>query len=63
VIGLFIRLFELTGGTFRVELHDVIANDQHVVDLLTMRAERDGKQLEDRAVLMAHVTDGKFSEL
>ena len=63
VIGLFVRLFELSGGTFRIELHDVIANDEHVADLLTMRAERDGKQLEDQAVLIAHVTDGKFSEV
>jgi uncharacterized protein len=63
VIGLFVRLFELSGGTLPIALHDVIANDEHVADLLTMRAERNGKQLEDQAVLIAHVTDGKFAEI
>jgi len=63
VIQLFIRQFELTGGTFSVEAHDVLANDEHVVDLLTVRGERNGKHLSENAVLTAHVTDGKFSEV
>jgi ketosteroid isomerase-like protein len=63
VIQLFIRQFELTGGTFSVEAHDVLANDDHVVDLLTVRGERDGKHLAEKVVLTAHVTDGKFAEV
>jgi len=63
VIQLFIRQFELTGGTFSVEAHDVLANDDHVVDLLTVRGERNGKHLVENAVLTSHVTDGKFSEV
>jgi SnoaL-like domain len=31
VIALFGKLAELSGGTHRVELHDVLANDDHVV--------------------------------
>jgi ketosteroid isomerase-like protein len=64
VIGLFARIFELTGGTFSVELHDVLANDEHAVALYTARGEREGKQqLSDNNVLTAHIRDGKASEL
>src|SRR5262245_52668858 len=45
VLEFFGRLFELSGGTFRLELHDVIANDQHGVALVSVRAEREGRQL------------------
>jgi uncharacterized protein len=53
------RSFEATGGTIRIELHDVIGNDEHVVALTTVRAERAGKQLEDNTVQVFHVRDGK----
>ncbi len=62
VIEAFGRLFELTGGTYRVELHDVIANDEHGVVLFTARAERAGRQLDDRSVLVCHIRDGKQAE-
>jgi ketosteroid isomerase-like protein len=62
VIQLFIRQFELTAGTFGVDAHDVLANDEHVVELLTVHGERNGKQLSEDVVLTAHVADGKFSE-
>ena len=62
VIAAFGRLFELTGGTYRVELHDVVANDQHAVVLFMARAERAGRQLADRAVLVCHIRDGKQAE-
>ncbi len=63
VIQLFVRLFELTDGTFSVAAHDVLANDDHVAELLTARGERNGKQLAENFVLTAHVADGKFSEV
>ena len=33
VFGFFGQTMELTGGNFRVEVHDVVANDQHGVGL------------------------------
>ena len=63
VMQLFARLFELSGGTLSLELHDVLANEQHVVILYTIRAERDGKQLTDNQVLTSHIRDGKVSEV
>jgi uncharacterized protein len=63
VLGLFGQMAELTGGTVRVELHDVLANDEHAVTLFTLRAERPGKQLEDHVVQVAHIRDGKTTEV
>lgn len=62
VLELFGRAFELSGGTLRLELHDVIANDEHAVALFTAHAERADRRLEDRAVLVYHVRDGKVTE-
>ena len=55
-------LAHLSGGTHRIELHDVIGNDDHVVALHTTRAERAGKQLEISVVQVFHVRDGKVTE-
>ena len=62
VVEFFGRLFELSGGTFRVELHDVVANDQHAVALFIVRAERAGRKLSENTVLESHVRDGKLTE-
>lgn len=53
---------ELTGGTFRVEVHDIVANDDHAIVLTAARAERGDRSWEDNAVLVFHIRDGKFSE-
>jgi uncharacterized protein len=62
ILGFFARTMELTRGTFRVELHDVLANDDHAVALYTVRGEREGRTLEDKSVLVSHVRNGKFDE-
>ena len=56
-------VFELTGGTFSFELHDVLANNEHAAALITIRGERAGKQqLNENEVLIYHFRDGKVSE-
>jgi uncharacterized protein len=62
VIQSFARLFELTGGTVSLELHDVLANDEHAVALFTLRGERAGKQLAGNWAQVFHMRDGKISE-
>jgi ketosteroid isomerase-like protein len=62
VAEMFGRLAQLSGGTHRIELHDVIGNDDHVVALHTTRAERAGRQLEINVVQVFHVRDGKVTE-
>lgn len=56
------QLREMTNGTLRWELHDVLANDDHAVALHTTRAERNGRSLADRVVYVFHVRDGHIRE-
>jgi ketosteroid isomerase-like protein len=62
VLGFLAKTMELTGGTFRLEIHDVLANEEHVTALLVARAEREGKTLEDRQAHVLHVKNGKVTE-
>jgi ketosteroid isomerase-like protein len=62
VLGFFQKLAERSGGTFRVTLHDVLANHEHAVGLHTAEAEREGRHLRSRTALVLHVRDGKITE-
>lgn len=62
VLANFGKSMEVTGGTFRVELHDVLANDEHAVALATVSGERDGKRIEDNYAHVVHMRDGKVIE-
>jgi ketosteroid isomerase-like protein len=62
VLGFSARTMELTAGTFRAELHDVVANDEHAVALYVARGDREGRTLDDKSVLVSHVRNGKFIE-
>jgi len=63
VLGYFGKTMELTGGNFQVEVHDVVANDEHAVDLNTVHAERNGRTLQDNNSLVFHVRDGRVTEV
>lgn len=62
VLDFFRRDFEGTGGTLRVEVHDVLANDEHGVALIAVRGEREGKQLHQNYVEVFHLRDGRATE-
>jgi ketosteroid isomerase-like protein len=62
VFEFFGKLMEATGGTFRLELHDVLANDEHGVALAVATGQREGKSLEDRQVQVFHLRGGKVTE-
>ena len=62
VFGLFGRTVELSGGTFSLELHDVLANDEHGAVLATATGSREGKTLQDRQVHIFHLKDRKVQE-
>jgi uncharacterized protein len=62
ILGLFAKIAELSGGTFRIDLHDVVANDDHAVGIYVGRGEREGRTLEDRNVLVTHIRNGKIAE-
>ena len=44
------------------EIHDVVANDEHVVALVKATATRGGKTFVYNTAEIAHVRDGKISE-
>jgi ketosteroid isomerase-like protein len=54
VFGFFGKLMQETGGTFKTEVHDILATDQHGVVLVTNSAERKGKRIEWRAANISH---------
>ena len=56
------QLREASAGTLQVELHDVLANDDHAVALQITRAEREGRSLADRVIYVFHLRDGRISE-
>ena len=62
VFANFGRLFELTAGTFGQEIHDVVANDDHVVVLVTQWWEQPHPYRGGSAHIW-HVKDGKATEV
>jgi len=62
VLGMHTQAMALTGGTFRLELHDVLANDAHAVALVNWSAERGGRRLTGREVAVYHVRVGRVTE-
>lgn len=62
VFGFFAQLAERSGGTFRVDIHDLLANDEHVVALTKATGQRQGKTLTDSGAQVFHVHGGKVTE-
>ena len=63
VFGFFGRLAEETGGTFRLDVHDILANDEHTAVLATLTASRNGKSIEVPVVNVTHNDgNGKITE-
>lgn len=62
VFGFFARLMQETDGTFKNDIHDMLANDEHGVALVTATATRGGKSLEGRMAQIFHMRDGKMTE-
>ena len=59
VLGFFGKLMQLSGGTFHLEVLDILANDEHGVTLTMERGQREGKILANRAVHVWDIRDGK----
>ncbi|HEV8571923.1 MAG TPA: nuclear transport factor 2 family protein [Actinomycetota bacterium] len=62
VLGFLGKTMELTGGSFSLEVHDLLADDEHGVALVVARGQREGKSLEDRQVHVLHLQGGKVTE-
>ncbi len=60
VLALFAKLVEMNVRI--VEVHDVLASDDHVVALVRGTASRQGKELSLDQANIYHVRDGKINE-
>ncbi|MGH2930796.1 MAG: nuclear transport factor 2 family protein, partial [Solirubrobacteraceae bacterium] len=62
VLGAFAEIAQRSGGTFRVELHDVLANDEHAVALVERTARHNGRELRSRGADVFHIRGGQVVE-
>lgn len=63
MFGFFGRLAEETGGTFRLDVHDILANDEHTAVLATLTASHNGKSIGVPVVNVSHSDgNGKITE-
>ncbi len=52
----------MSGGTSKVQVHDLLASDTHGVALVVESASRNGKDHIADAVHVLHLRDGKVTE-
>ncbi len=62
VVGFFQRTMELSGGVFSIEVQHVLAEDEVVVALVTVRAERHGQAAVFPEVHVWRLVNGKVRE-
>ena len=57
------RMQSMMGGDMSIkgDLHDVVANDEHMVALVNATVERGGKTFSYRTAEIYHVKDGKIT--
>lgn len=53
---------DLTDGTFREEVHDILAGGDHAIALVRQQARRDDRFFDYPSVHVWHVRDGRLSE-
>ena len=62
VFGWFAKLLTLSEGTFKINVHDIIANDKHAVVLSNDTAQRGDKHLDLEAVAVYHIENNQVKE-
>ena len=63
IFAFLARVGALTGGTFALELQDVLANDHRAVALFRGRARREGRELDNPTCLVIRLEDGRAVEI
>ncbi len=62
VLGFFQKTMDLSEGTLRIELHDIVASDTTVFVLCTVSATRSGQRAEFLEVHVWRIADGRAIE-
>src|SRR3984957_13971653 len=63
ILAFFGETMSTSGGTFRVNLDDVVGGEKHTVALHHSHAERNGKVLDQNAVNVFRILDGQVIEV
>jgi ketosteroid isomerase-like protein len=63
IARLFGSLSERSGGTLRVDLHDVTASGEHAVALHELRATREETKLTSKQLVVFHIHAGRITEV
>ncbi len=63
IFAFFVRVQELTGGSFHMELIDVLASDDHAAALFRGHGERAGRTLDNPTCLRLRITDNHVVEV
>jgi uncharacterized protein len=63
VFGYLGKVMERSAGTFGLDVHDVVANEDHVVGLTVQSGSHDGRQRTFRSVHVWHIDGGRLTEL
>jgi ketosteroid isomerase-like protein len=62
VYRFFGQIVELTGGTFALDVHTILADDDHGVVLVTASASREGRSIKTQDVHVYHLRSGRITE-
>ncbi len=62
VLGFLADVMSRSGGTYRAELHDVLASDLLAAALVRETGEREGRKLDINSVHLYHVSGDKVTE-
>jgi ketosteroid isomerase-like protein len=62
IFALWKKIADQTGGGLRLELRDVLANDERAVALVTARGRRGDRDLDERQVVLFEMEADKISE-
>lgn len=63
VAGVFQQQQQVLDAPPEVEVHDILASDDHAVVLNKTRATRGGKTLDQDQIVVMHIADGKIAEV
>lgn len=61
VLEFYERRLELSGGSFRSSIHDIVANRRHAFAIERSIATRNGDTLDSFDATMFHIVDGKIA--
>ncbi len=63
IVELIGRAVEISGGTFQLELIDIMASDAYGVLWQRITAQRDGESLDETEAIVCRIGDGKIVEI